>query len=80
MWKLPCYANEPGVGLFIDIKYLCFVVNKLECVSKFNVSTNEIRCKIDHEGFRSDCLDVWFYTMHILTITAIVKQKKTTNS
>ena len=51
-----------------------------ECVSKFNVSTNEICCKIDNEGFRSDCLDVWFYKMPILTTTVIVKRKKTANS
>ena len=39
-------------------------------------STNEICYKIDHEGFRSDCVGVWFYKIPILTITAIVKQKK----
>ena len=49
-------------------------------MSNFNVSTNEICCKIDHEGFRSDCLHVWFYKMPILTMTDIVKQKKTANS
>ena len=51
-----------------------------ECVSKCYVSTNEICCKIDHEGFKSDCLDVLFYKMPILTITAIVKRKKIANS
>ena len=35
-------------------------------MSKFNISTNEICCKIDRVGFRSACLDVWFYKMPIL--------------
>ena len=59
------------IRVLTQMKYYAKLIMK-----DLEVNTNEILCKIDNEGFRSDCLDIWFYKIPILTITVIVKNSQ----